>query len=314
MSDFRHDPVFDQWVCIAESRQQRPVEFRQQVQRLPGLVCPFCPGNESMTPAPTLEEGTGGAGWQVRVFPNKYPALTPGGVEAGRGGPDGGQQEVIVVSHRHIVSFSELDETESRLALQVFRQRTRASLNHPGVRHVSLFMNCRSLAGASIEHIHFQLMGSPLCTAQVRDRAVRMGSGQPASVWGDEIRRETDEQIRVLEFTPDWLVFCPWASRFTGLIRFAARHDRPFVELADEPLFGLGRLLRKWTGAMEQTLDSPAYNLVFYFPPGDHGHAPWFVDLIPRFPQFAGFELATDCWVNPLSPELAASRFREAVG
>ena len=57
--------------------------------------------------------------------------------------------------------------------------------------------------------------------------------------------------------------------------------------------------------------ESPAYNLVFFLPPTDNMAVPWFVDLIPRFPQFAGFELATDCWINPVSPERTAQMYLE---
>ena len=319
MSDFRYDPVFGQWVCIAESRQARPVEFRQNVQRLPGLDCPFCPGNEHLTP-PALIEYPGDDGWLVRVFPNKYPALGPGSQSAAES-PAGfdtpaiadGRQEVIVVSPRHVVSLSDLQPDELAACMEVFYSRVSDYWSDPDVCHVALFMNCRPLAGASIEHVHFQLMGSPVCTDQVKIRTANMtGQKNGKTVWQDLLQREQEARIRMVDQSSGFTVFCPFASRYTGQLRFAPEPGEAFPQFHSGRFVRLGQQLARWTRVMETVLEQPAYNLVFYFPPTARSDGPWFVDLIPRFPQFAGFELATDCWVNPLSPETAARLYRDA--
>ncbi len=46
--------------------------------------CPFCPGNEHLTPGATAQYDDGS--WSVRMVPNKFPALTPAaGFELGSG-------------------------------------------------------------------------------------------------------------------------------------------------------------------------------------------------------------------------------------
>ncbi len=313
MSDFRYDPFFDQWVCIAESRQQRPVEFRQQSQRLPGLECPFCPGNEPLTP-PALAQHNSSDGWVVRVFPNKYPALGSEGPESHSS--DAGQiprgcQEVIVVSPRHVVSLADLNSAELRASADIFRQRLAEYWSNAEINHASLFMNCRPAAGASIEHAHFQLIGSPICTQQVRQRVNRMvqtSNGQCR--WQSAIDEERTDGTRVVDESEEFVVFCPRASRYTGQLRFARLGCGSVLDLDTTQFAQLGEMLSRWTRVVERVLEQPAYNVVFYLPPRDLPDGPWFVDLIPRFPQFAGFELATDCWVNPWSPESAAQRYR----
>ena len=57
---------------VVGSRQDRP--------NLPETTCPFCPGNELMTPPEILsfrepDSESNSPGWWVRVVPNKYPAL-----------------------------------------------------------------------------------------------------------------------------------------------------------------------------------------------------------------------------------------------
>src|SRR5213083_1949634 len=64
MSELRKDPTRGQWVLV------RPTGAMPTV----GADCPFCPGNEGLTPAEIVayrKEGSApdGAGWSVRVIP-----------------------------------------------------------------------------------------------------------------------------------------------------------------------------------------------------------------------------------------------------
>ena len=58
MSEIRQDPTTEEWVIVAKERAKRPHDFVHQQARpeLPVFSpsCPFCPGNESMTPSETL--------------------------------------------------------------------------------------------------------------------------------------------------------------------------------------------------------------------------------------------------------------------
>lgn len=84
MSEMRFDPATGLWVIIAPDRAKRPVksELTKRIDEIPAYSssCPFCPGNESMTPSEVLSYINPATGkWQVRAFANKFPALTPGG-------------------------------------------------------------------------------------------------------------------------------------------------------------------------------------------------------------------------------------------
>ena len=93
MPQLRQDRTTKEWVIIATERSKRP----QELKRAEPLVekpsykenCPFCPGNEYLTPHETLayrKSGPAdGKGWWVRVVPNKFPALSPAGFEMGSG-------------------------------------------------------------------------------------------------------------------------------------------------------------------------------------------------------------------------------------
>ena len=87
MPQLRQDPTTKEWVIIATERLKRPHDFKkvEPAVEKPSFKedCPFCPGNEHLTPHETLAYRSSGPadskGWWVRVIPNIFPALSPEG-------------------------------------------------------------------------------------------------------------------------------------------------------------------------------------------------------------------------------------------
>src|SRR5690242_19379348 len=83
MPDLRRDPITGRWVIIASERAQRVQDFIREPVKNKGGFCPFCPGNESKTAPEILAyrpPENGGShpnepGWNLRVIPNRVPAL-----------------------------------------------------------------------------------------------------------------------------------------------------------------------------------------------------------------------------------------------
>ncbi|MDD4879082.1 MAG: galactose-1-phosphate uridylyltransferase, partial [Candidatus Omnitrophica bacterium] len=80
MAELRRDPITGRWVIIEVDKVKNPSDYEVETHVKRGGVCPFCPGNESMTPPEIFAVREGGSkpntpGWQVRVIPNKFPAL-----------------------------------------------------------------------------------------------------------------------------------------------------------------------------------------------------------------------------------------------
>src|SRR5512132_926219 len=82
MPEFRQNPITREWVVIATERARRPDQFvsKEKKKEIPKFVadCPFCPGNEKLTPPETFRLGDASQ-WQVRSIPNKFSALAPEG-------------------------------------------------------------------------------------------------------------------------------------------------------------------------------------------------------------------------------------------
>jgi len=169
MSELRQDIATKRWVIVAQERARRPDQFvrRRPERRIVTAFsenCPFCPGNEHLTPPPTLLIGQDGE-WNVRVVPNKYAALkVDDSVEREKVGMflkagGYGVAEVIIETPRHDLSIATMSEAHVRLILQAYRQRKREVAQMHNVNFVTLFRNHGERAGTSLEHPHSQQIG-----------------------------------------------------------------------------------------------------------------------------------------------------------
>src|SRR5918996_6218762 len=126
MSELRRDELSGRWVLLAPARAARPHTFPPppRADTITADECPFCPGNERLTPPEVYRTGGGGPdtpGWRVRVVPNLYPIV---------GAPDGvaGAHEVVIFTTDHGRSFGMLSYDEATEALTVLRDRVRHHL------------------------------------------------------------------------------------------------------------------------------------------------------------------------------------------
>ncbi len=333
MPDFRHNPLTNRWVIIAEGRTGRPNEFEQHDLRKSPDKCPFCLGNESETPSalavsPASHNGSGDGNWEVRVFPNKFPALTPQSAidrpqnEDVEHGPYRSQQaighhEIIVESPEHISSLTEVTDRQLELSFQVYRDRIRNLANTPGIQHAMLFKNCRPEAGASIHHVHSQLIGTPIIPADVASRVAQAKSYYSAngkSLFQAMLEFELKDGQRIVSETPRFVAFCPYSSRVPYEVWiFQKPPSSEFIEFDDSRLAEAGRLVRGVLRQLEQVLNKPAYNSLFHMPPFDSStkdYYQWHMELFPRLTKTAGYEWGTGCMINQVAPENAARQLR----
>ncbi len=334
MPDLRYDPVNDLWIAIAESRVQRPNEYQPSAAVVPLDRCPFCRGNESETPPAITAYAYDAAkglvpaqrDWLVRVIPNRYPAFGPGVSDSPtslRHGPyeqSAGQacrQELIIESPRHVESLSELLPDELTAAFLVYRERLLEYATQKDLKFEILFKNCRLEAGASLAHIHSQLFGLDFVPRAVADKYQRLQAVSKTESYPSllvqlaEFERNTAE--RLIHQCDDWTLFCPFASRFPFQTWIVPRRQLgPFWSQSDQALKLLGQWVQRWVRLVEQTLDSPAYNVLIHNPPLDEkdaaGH--FYVELFVRMGGPAGFEWGSNCWINTVSPETAAEYLR----
>lgn len=321
MSEFRQDPLSRRWVIIGGERAGRPNEFVEAATRASGLTCPFCAGHEDETPAAIATYSANGKGkWIVRVVPNKYPALTPDPASAAANGAAGfGRHEVIVESPRHVASFSELTETEAQAAFAAYRDRLVQLKGEGPYRYVQIFKNVGPAAGASLEHIHSQLLALPTVPEVVAQELASSGEffqRHQRSLLADMIERETAAGERIVADSGGFIAFCPYASRFAYEVWLAPKKHRPrFEDTQTGELGEISRLMQETIGRIERAVGPVAYNYFLHTQPFDmpaYDHYHWHIEIIPRLTKVAGFEWSTGCFINPYPPESAAAHLRSS--
>ena len=328
MSEYRQDPLSRRWVIIGSDRSLRPNEFVEQPIRQP-VPCPFCAGHEQETPDSVAEYRTPlHSGWQVRVVPNKFPAVTTdelspvhcqplSSAAAAKPIAGFGRHEVIIESPRHIASVSDLTASEAQFVVQAYRERILAHKSTGQFRFVQIFRNVGPGAGATLEHLHSQLVALPgvpevVATKLTSCREYFARHRLPLLV--DVIQSEIAGRDRLILQTDSLIAWCPHASRFPYEVCIAPlRPAGSFEDAQPGELDDLSRVIPQLIGRIEAAAPRVSYNCVLFTQPFDtspHDHYHWHIEIIPRLTKVAGFEWGTGCFINPLPPEIAAARLR----
>jgi UDPglucose--hexose-1-phosphate uridylyltransferase len=328
--ELRKDPVTGRWVIISTERRKRPSDFRvEHVTPLGDADCPFCAGREDLTPPEVLayrQNGAApnGAGWDLRVVPNKFPALkVEGGLERqGEGMFDRmngvGAHEVIIETPDHDKTLASMSEPEIERVLWSFRERMLDLKQDRRFRYILVFKNHGAAAGATLEHSHSQLIALPIVPDFVREEiegARHHFAAKERCVFCDILRQEAAGPRIILE-NADIVALAPYAPRFpfeTWLL--PRRHGARYEEAPRHEYEALARLLKLILLRMERTLERPAYNMIIHSSPfsedtGEYYH--WHLEIIPKLTRVAGFEWGTGFYINPTAPEEAARVLREA--
>jgi UDPglucose--hexose-1-phosphate uridylyltransferase len=329
MPELRRDPVTGRWVIIATDRQKRPNDFRIERPIVLGREqCPFCPGQEALTPPEVLSyRPNGGApnssGWDVRVVPNKFPALQVEGSldRSGEGMFDRmngiGAHEVIIETPDHDRTLAAMAEPEIERILWAYRERIQDLQRDVRLKYILIFKNHGATAGATLEHTHSQLIALPIVPDFVReeiDGARRHYDVKDRCVFCDIIRQDLVDGRRIILENADIVALAPYAPRFafeTWLL--PRRHAARFEEAPRHEYESLARVLKAVLQRMDRALETPPFNLVVHTAPfaEEIGHLyHWHLEIMPKLTRVAGFEWGTGFYINPTPPEEAAHVLR----
>lgn len=327
--EYRKDPLSDGWVVIAAERNGRPDEFLELPIQRSSVPCPFCHGNENVTPGEICKyPADSGDDWKVRVVPNKFPAvvrcegISPTQVNKTfkNGTPQlftsvlgHGGHEVIIESPQHKISLTDLDDESLRLTFLSYRDRMKVLGSEGPWNYVQIFKNVGAAAGSSIEHAHSQAVGLPAVPVRVADelahcREFLKKTRRP--LFQTLLEEELAQGSRIVAETADFVALCPYASRFAYETWILPRQMLPRFETSSDALAEqLARFTASVIGKLERTLNRPAYNYLIHSAPFDgtaDDHYHWHVEIFPRVTKPAGFEWGTGYYINPVTPELAA--------
>ncbi len=332
MAELRKDPIFNRWVIVSKERAQRPEYFSSREGGLNDEICPFCPGNEKMTPPEILayrKEGTYAdePGWTLRVVPNKYPALENEGeaMPIGSGllyGLNGvGSHEVIIENPCHRTELEHLPEHHITDCFSAFKERLVDLKTDSRLQHIIIFKNHGKSAGTSQEHPHCQLVAMPVIPTQVSEQisGCRIHySTHNTCIYCDLIAQERSENLRIVAQNENFMALCPYASRFSFEITILPlNHSARYENCSNQELSSLAQIFKETLARLRKVLDNPPYNFILHTAPVKMNDDTepifhWHLDIIPKLTTLAGFEKGTGVYINSTLPEEAAEALRNA--
>jgi len=324
MSEIRKHYFLSEYCIIAEERSKRPSDFAVADEghgKNGSESCLFCGGAEENTPLATAVYKNGKIysdapekrvrNWDFRCFPNLYPALSPvpnspeqqeNGLQAE---PGYGFHEVIIESPLHGRRLEDFSDSEISGLMQVYRDRTCSYITREKIRYVSLFKNSGERAGASINHLHSQLLALPFCPPLLARelKVIRKKERCPYCVIFDMEKASP----RLIFENSEWIAFTPYSSMKPFEVWILPEKYVSYLgDCSDKILFTLGEILKEILKSYGRVLGNPPFNYMFY----QLSETPEYhlnLRLLPRISINAGFELSTGTYINTVSPERAAS-------
>ena len=332
MPELRKDPVLGRWIIIAEERAKRPTDFIVAAAPTSGGFCPLCPGNENTTPPEVLAYGrsygvpVNTPGWQVRVVPNKYPALVIEGEldRQGEGLYDKmngiGAHEVIIESPRHDDIFAELGTEHMVMVFQAFRARIQDLERDPRFRYVLVFKNYGRAAGASLEHSHSQLVALPILPRMIVSElqgTLEYYNYKERCIYCDIIRQEIQQKVRVVCQNELFITMTPFAPRTPFEMWILPKHhESGYHNQSDQQLAVLAEIFSETLRRLDACIPGVPYNFVLHTQPlrsESLKHFHWHFEIVPKLTSIAGFEWGSGFYINPMPPEEAALYLRESL-
>ncbi|MDD5448997.1 MAG: galactose-1-phosphate uridylyltransferase [Candidatus Omnitrophica bacterium] len=330
MPELRRDPITGRWIIINNDSPKGPDFYKSVPSPKKAGVCAFCNGNEKMTPPEIMayskhkrEKNT--PGWDVRVVPNKFPALQIEGDlnRVGIGVFDlmngVGAHEVIIDTPNHESEIADRDESQIRDMLWAYRDRSLDLRKDKRFKYILIFKNYGFTAGASLDHPHSQLIALPFAPKRVVgeiEGAEKYFGYRERCVYCDMIRQELQEKELTITENKSFLSFTPFVSRFpyeTWII--PKEHVSDFPQIQVEGINDLASIFKDTLSRIKKLLNDPAYNYILHSTPLDdlaRDDYHWHIEIMPRITRVAGFEWGTGFYINPTPPELAAKTLREA--
>lgn len=325
MPELRKDPVRDGWVIIATDRALKTTDFpiNKNGVSVEGTqaLCPFCEGHEALTPpeiSAYRKAGTGAnqPGWRVRAVPNKFSPfklqgefhLDDKGVYTSNNGL--GQHEVVIETPDHDLEFHMLSHRQIELVYHMIRERYRDLANDPRIKFIQIYKNRGLFAGASQEHSHSQVLALPMVPNQIRGIAEYYQQHRRCLLCSI-LEQELKQKKRIIYESSSFILICPYAARFSWETWVIPRdHQKHFGDISDRQITELAVIMKDLISILLSTLNDPSYNIVINSSPlngADGGGHHWFMEINPRLMVQNGMETSCGFYINPVSPELAAS-------
>lgn len=323
-----YDPLAVRTVFVAPKRAERPIESDTSAAALSARLadCPFCSGRESLTPPAVLRmPPEADKPWHARIIPNRYPVVEEFGAAAephlsAYSCPAHGVHDVVVESPDHVRSILDIEPQRWRDVWELCRQRLAMLAGRSDLAWATVFKNSGPGAGASLEHLHSQLVALDFVPPAIAAELVAAGRSATAFA---ELVRFAEAEGRVVAECADLVAFVPHAIRQPYETWILPRSAEAWFHATSPPrVTALATLTQDIVARLDRIAPGADYNWWLHqapFPTPGGGQPPpanwrWHLEILPRLTSFAGFELGTGCHISVATPAESACRLRSGFG
>lgn len=325
MAELRKDPLSGNWVVVG---------YRITKSGKAGL-CPFCPGNESLTPAAIREYKDHENHWLVRCVPasNSLFLIEADENKRAEGMYDKmgnvGAHEIIVENRSHTKTMSMYSDREFLLLLDMYQDRINDLKKDKRFRYVQVFKNHGELSGSYILHPHSHVLATPIVPARIAAEAVNCRSHyltKERCLLCDIVSQEIRQGVRIVSMNRNFIAVCPFASRFPYETWVLPRFHEAFFENTGDPGVRLdfAAIVLDLMKRIEQLAN--AYTLEFHTCPtitfrdtrimNVHGtdYYHWHLQVLPRDFRSSKYKREDEFHVVSITPEEAAQALKMQIG
>jgi len=321
----RRDPITQNWV-VQEDGEASPPNLS---------VCPYCPGQEALTPQTIYSHLNTRGEWQVRVTPHLVPLYQIEGDTQRRA--EGlydkmrslGAHEVVIESPNHQLHLTQQSDENAAQIVRAWASRITDLKKDRRFRYVAVFRNQGKLAGQDFDHPHSQIMATPFIPRRVvyeLRSLLRHYSLKERCLLCDIVKQELSQQARTVEWDDQFVAFCPFASRAPYEVWILPVEHHAAVEddlTAWNRQLHFARFLKSILARVESV--APGYHLVVHTTPNQNAKFErhdqwrtlvedfhWHVEIVPVPSSSPRTNLLREAYYNSLPPERAAEELRHA--
>ncbi len=348
LREIRINPIIpSESVVISTARNMRPRKKEEPAPRDTREhveTCPFCSGNEAMTP-PTLSAYPDEQHWAVRIVENLYPVLDDNSDQAvlnfglHQAIFGYGRHEVIIDHSNHGIAIHDMSVDHLSLLLSAYQDRMQQLYHRdPKLKYVLVFKNFGPAAGGTIPHTHSQIIAMPVVPEDVYNEVehsrryyeknqqcifcslIDEALTFEATIYDRDsgaIKRKINVGQYVVEKSEHFIAIKPFASRFEWEVHILPlKHQADFLDMQQSIAADFARVLKRTMARLETVIGGAQYNYFLHSIPHGNDYKNcnssyhWHLEICPRTTIPSGFELGSGFFVNIVSPEDAAEQLR----
>ncbi len=329
MTSIRRSRLTKIRVLIATERSCRPKEESPKNKEEKEGKCPFCPGNEKITPPPEILRWPQEGPWDLRCFPNKYGVFKIEAETVYEENEDEEQEtenvrgahEIIVETPEHGDNILTISQKRLENMLGAYKDRIIDLSKDPNIKYIQIFANSGAEAGATLKHPHSQIIATSYTPTLVKtelDRAEGYYEEHNKSIFDWMVEKDKKEG-RIIKESDNFIIGVPYAARVPFELFLVPKENAPYFEHSHEHIGELAWLLKDSFLRLEKILCSlPAYNLILHTAPPKHARESypffkWHIEITPRTTRLGGFEFGCFEFINPELPEKVADSLRSII-